>query len=122
MAKPAPGAPADKVRLYEALIAGLPGVERKGAKFPYTSLNGNMFSILSTTGVMGLRLAKADREAFLRDHAAKLYESHGAVMPEYVAVPDALLADTAAMTPYVAKSFAYAQTLRPKPTTRPKKA
>jgi TfoX/Sxy family transcriptional regulator of competence genes len=122
MAKPAPGAPEDKVRLYEALIASLPGVERKGAKFPYTSLNGNMFSILSPEGVLGLRLAKADREAFLADHGASLYTSHGATMPEYVAVPAALLADTERMKAYVAKSFAYAQTLRPKPTTKPKKA
>jgi hypothetical protein len=121
MAKPAPGAPEEKVRLYEALVASLPGVERKGAKFPYTSLNGNMFSILSPEGVMGLRLSKADREAFLLDHQAKLYESHGAVMAEYVAVPHDLLTDTVSMTSYVAKSFAYAQTLKPKPTTRPKK-
>jgi hypothetical protein len=47
MVKLAPGAPPEKVRLYEALIATLPGVERKGAALPYTSLNGNMFSILS---------------------------------------------------------------------------
>jgi hypothetical protein len=120
MAKPAPGAPEEKVRLYEALVATLPGVERKGAKFPYTSLNGNMFSILSPAGTMGLRLGKADREAFLKDHGASLYTSHGATMPEYVAVPDALLADTGRMTPYVAASFAYAQTLKPKPTTRTK--
>jgi TfoX/Sxy family transcriptional regulator of competence genes len=118
MAKPAPGAPAETVRLYEALIATLPGVERKGAKLPYTSLNGNMFSILSAKGVMGLRLSKADREAFLKDHGASLYADYGTVMPEYVAVPADLLADTERMTSYVAASFAYAQTLRPKATTK----
>jgi hypothetical protein len=120
MAKPAPGAPPEKVRLYEALIATLPGVERKGAKLPYTSLNGNMFSILSAKGVMGLRLSKANREAFLADHGASLYADYGTVMPEYVAVPDDLLADTARMTPYVAASLAYTQTLKPKPTTMKK--
>ena len=121
MAKPAAKAPADKVALYDALIAGLPDVERKGAGFPYTSLNGNMFSILGASGVMGLRLSPGDREAFLSAHGAKLYESHGAVIKEYVAVPAALLADRAAMAPYVQASYAYAKTLRPKPTTRPKK-
>jgi len=120
MAKPAPAAPPEKVRLYEALVATLPQVERKGAALPYTSLNGNMFSILSRKGVMGLRLSKADRESFLKDHRASLYADYGTVMPEYVAVPDDLLADTARMTPYMAASFAYAQTLRPKPTTRKK--
>ena len=120
MAKPAPAAPPEKVRLYEALVATLPQVERKGAALPYTSVNGNMFSILSRKGVMGLRLSKADRESFLKDHRASLYADYGTVMPEYVAVPDDLLADTARMTPYMAASFAYAQTLRPKPTTRKK--
>ena len=121
MAKPAAKAPADKVALYEALIAGLPEVQRKGAGFPYTSVNGNMFSVLGAEGVMGLRLAPEDREAFLRDHKAKLYESHGIVMKEYVAVPDALLADRAALAPYVRAGYAYARTLRPKRTTRAKK-
>lgn len=121
MAKPAPGAPPEKVRVYEALIATLPGVERKGAALPYTSLNGNMFTILSRKGVMGMRLSKPDRESFLRDHSADLYADYGKVMEEYVAVPDALLADTERMRPYVAASLAYAQTLKPKPTTRPKK-
>ncbi len=116
MVRPAPAAPTEKVRLYEALIATLPGVERKGAMFPYTSLNGNMFTILSASGVMGMRLPKAEREAFLRDHHTRPYTSHGAVMPEYVAVPDHLLSDAARMRPYLAASLAYAQSLRPKPT------
>jgi hypothetical protein len=120
MAKPAPGAPPEKVAFYEALIATLPGVERKGAMLPYTSLNGNMFTVLSKRGVMGMRLSQADREAFLRDHGASLYADYGTVMPEYVAVPDDLLADTVRMTPYVAASFAYVQTLKPKPTTKKK--
>jgi hypothetical protein len=122
MARPAPAAPEAKIALYEALIATLPGVERKGATFPYTSLNGNMFTILSASGVMGMRLPKAEREAFLRDHHTRPFTSHGAVMPEYVAVPDHLLADMAQMRPYLAASLAYAQTLRPKPTTRKKLA
>jgi hypothetical protein len=122
MAKPAPGAPPEKVRLYEALIATLPGAERKGAALPYTALNGNMFTILSRKGVMGMRLSKDDRDAFLKEHGASLYADYGTVMPEYVAVPDDLLADTARMTAYVAASLAYARTLRPKQTTRPKKA
>jgi hypothetical protein len=38
-----------------------------------------------------------------------------------VAVPDELLHDTAAMTPWMQKSFDYARTLKPKPTKKPKK-
>ena len=121
MAKAEAKAPPEKVALYEALIETLPEVERKGAGFPYTSVNGNMFSMLSPSGTLALRLAPADREAFLRDHDAKLHESHGTVMKEYVAAPDALFSDTKRMAPYLAASYAYARALNPKPTTRPKK-
>ncbi|HEY6891470.1 MAG TPA: hypothetical protein VI300_26930 [Solirubrobacter sp.] len=47
-----------------------------------------------------------------------LYEAHGRVMKEYVTVPEDLLADTAALAEHFAKSYAYAQQLKPKPTTR----
>jgi hypothetical protein len=33
--------PAERVALYEKLVASLPGVERKGADNPYTAINGN---------------------------------------------------------------------------------
>ena len=36
-----------------------------------------MFSILSAKGVMGARLSKPDREAFLKDHGASLYAYYG---------------------------------------------
>ena len=35
--------PANKVALYEKLLATIPEIERKGADNPYTSVNGNMF-------------------------------------------------------------------------------
>src|SRR5262249_48352487 len=68
MAKAAAAAPAEKVALYEKLVATNPKVERKGATMPYTSLNGHMFSYLSKEGKMALRLADADREAFLQKY------------------------------------------------------
>ena len=34
------------VDLYDRLIATMPKLERKGAANPYTSLNGNMFTLL----------------------------------------------------------------------------
>jgi len=62
MAKAAASAPADRVALYERLVATNPQVERKGATMPYTSLNGNMFSFLMKSGRVGLRLPEAERE------------------------------------------------------------
>ena len=47
MPKAAAAAPADKVALYEKLVATNPKVKRKGAMMPYTSLNGNMFRVLT---------------------------------------------------------------------------
>jgi hypothetical protein len=51
---------------------------------------------------------------------ASYTRAYGAVMKEYVAVSPSLLADTAAMTHWLAKSWAYARGLKPKPTTREK--
>lgn len=105
---------------YDALLAHWPEVERRGASMPYTSLNGNMYSFLGADG-LALRLPKDAREAFLERYATRLYEANGAVMKEYVAVPDALLHDTFALRPHFEASYAYAETLTPKPTTRGKK-
>jgi hypothetical protein len=85
----------DKLLLYEKLVATNPKVERKGATVPYTSLNGHMFSYLSKEGKLALRLPPAERDAFLKKYKAKLCTAYGVVQPEYVEVPDALLAKTA---------------------------
>jgi hypothetical protein len=122
MAKPTPKtAPADKLVLYEKLVATNPSVERKGATVPYTSLNGNMFSYLSKEGKLELRLPAGVREEFLKKYKAKLCEAYGVVQHEYVEVPDSLLASTRELKPYFDHSFAYVKTLKPKPTTKKKK-
>ena len=117
--KPSPP-PADKIALYEKVVAQFPEVERKGDNVPYTSLNGNMFSYLHKDGTMGLRLPEKVREDFLRDHKAKLMEAYGVVQKEYVAVPAKLLADTRTMKKYFALSYEYARSLKPKATTKNK--
>lgn len=113
---------ADKAALYEKLIATHPKIEVKGAANLYTSVNGNMFSLLRPTGEMALRLPADDREKFLNKHKTKLFEAYGAMMKEYVAVPYALLRNTGEMKKYLAISYDYASKLKPRPTTRKKKA
>jgi len=114
-----PNIPADKLALYDKLIARHPGIERKGAANPYTSLNGHMFSLLlGPSGVMALRLPEGEREKFLKKYKTKLYEAYGAVMKEYVTVPDALLKNTRALEKYLAISYAYVKTLKPKPSKK----
>jgi len=118
--KPSP-IPAEKIAQYEKLVAALPGVERKGADNPYTALNGDMFSLLhSPEGRLALRLPEDEREAFLKKYNTKVFEAYGAVMREYVAVPDALLGKPKELQKYFAISHAYAKTLKPKPTKKKK--
>jgi hypothetical protein len=112
---------ADKLALYEKLVATNPRVERKGATVPYTSVNGHMFSYLSKDGKLALRLPEGEREAFLKKHKTSLCEAYGIVQKEYVEVPDVLLAATQELKKYFDASYEYVKSLKPKPTTRKKK-
>ena len=116
--KAVPAAPPDRVEAYDRLVGAVVEVERKVATMPYTSVNGNMFSYLDASGVMAMRLSAADRAAFIERFAAGLHEAHGIVQKEYVAVPAAVLDDTELLLPHFRSSYAYALTLRPKPTKR----
>ena len=122
MSKTPDQVPQAALDLYAALINTHPDIELKGGKkLPYTSHNGNMFTFLTREGKVGLRLGAADREAFIQQYDTKLSENYGAVMKEYVEVPDALLANLEELQPYLAMSYAYTQTLKPKPTKKKKK-
>ena len=103
------------VDLYDKLIATNPKIERKGAANPYTSLNGNMFTLLHQSS-LAIRLPEDKREEFLRKYKTTLFKAYGTVMKEYVAVPDALLEKTKELQKYLELSYEYAKTLKPKPT------
>ena len=109
--KPASTIPAAKLALYERLIATDPTIERKGATVPYTSTNGKMFTFLSPTGELRIRLPDEERETFMKKYRAKLAVSYGIVQKDFVAVPAALLARTAELKPYLAISRAYGERL-----------
>jgi hypothetical protein len=104
--------------LYEKLVATDSRVTRKGDTMPYTSINGNMFSVLHKDGTVALRLPAAERDAFLKKYKTKLSAQYGVVQPEYVVVPDALLARTQELKAFFGVSFAYVSSLKPKPTTK----
>src|SRR6478736_5555305 len=109
--------PAERLAAYERAVATLSGVERKGATVPYTSVNGHMFSYLSKTGKLELRLPIESRLAFMKKYKASLCEQYGIVQKEYVEVPDVLLAKTAELKKYFAASYEYVSALKVKPTT-----
>jgi hypothetical protein len=112
--KAKPQIPSDKLALYDKLISTNPRIERKGVTMPYTSLNGHMFTYLSSAGSLGIRLPKNEREEFLRKYKTTLYESHGAILKEYVTVPAKLLEKTSELKKYLDISYEYIKTLKPK--------
>jgi hypothetical protein len=112
--------PSNKLALYDKLIRTNPNLEQKGVKLPYTSVNGHMFTFLSEAGVLAIRLPKTERKAFLKKYSTTLMEAHGAIMKEYVAVPENLLDKTKELKKYLDISYEYAKTLKPKPQKRSK--
>ncbi len=108
---------------YKKMIEGEPDVEWKGATHPYTSLNGNMYSMISKANEIGIRLSKEDQQAFMKKYDAGLFEGvPGYFMKDYVAIPASLHTNTRALRTWFRKSFTYVSSLKPKPTTKKKKA
>jgi hypothetical protein len=110
-------APPDKVALYRKLLATVEGVDTK-SNFgsAYTAINGNMYTMISKHGVVGIRLPQPERDAFLAKHKTDLFRGDPSWPPakEFVAVPDKLLSNTKALRPYLEKSLEYVRTLKPK--------
>jgi hypothetical protein len=115
-AKPGVTVPADKLELYTRLIQMRPEITRKGDSVPYTSVNGHMFSFLSASGELALRLPPAEREEFVRVYETKLVEAYGVLLKEYVAVPDRLLQTPVDLLPWLDASYRYTSALKPKKT------
>ena len=113
--------PEDRLRLYQRLLEAVPGVAEK-ANFgsPYTAVNGNMYSMISKHGVVGIRLPNSEREAFLERYRTELFRGDPSWPPakEFVAVPADLLERTDELVPYLERSLAYTLTMKPKATRR----
>ena len=107
----------DVLDLYDQVIATQPDVRRKGAKMPYTSVNGHMFSFITQEGHLALRLPARERDAFLVRYGTRLCEQYGKVMKEYVEVPASLLRNVDELAQHFRTSYAYVSSLKPKPTT-----
>ena len=112
------GVPAEKLELFDKLIAAYPEIERKGANNAYAAVNGNMFLLMQPSSILAMRLSDAVREEFLKKYKTKLYEAYGAVMKEYVTVPDSLLKNTKELAKYFALSYQYVGSLKPKATKK----
>ena len=122
MSKTTVPAVSEALSRYEKLIAANPNVERKGATMPYTSVNGHMFSFLTKVGRLALRLPEPERGVFLKNYKTTLCEQHGAILKDYVEVPDSLLTRTKELQKFFDLSYTYVAALQPKLTKRKKKS
>jgi hypothetical protein len=105
------------IAAFDLMIAGVKGVERKGATMPYVAVNGNMYAMISKADVLGLRLSSNDLETFLATYNAKPFEGvPGFVSKEFGAVPRNLFKDAMTLQTWFKLSHGYASKLPPKPT------
>ncbi len=101
----------DRLKLYDHIVSQCPKFERKGKKMIYTSANGYMFTLLNKDAEIGIRLSKEAQKAFKENYKATEYRSYGAVMRDYVKVPDQLLNDTELLVRYFNESYNYVMSL-----------
>src|SRR2546423_14713205 len=105
--------PAAKLALYDRLLAAA-SIERRGASIPYTSANGKMFTYLTPSGDLRLRLPDEERAAFMKKYRTKPVVQHGVLMKDWVAGPAALSVRVAKLRPYLENSYINAAQLGPK--------
>ena len=77
-----------------------------------------MFTLLHQSGRLAIRLPEGKRAEVMKKHNAKLFGAYGAVMKEYVEVPQELLKNAKELKRYIRLSYEYATTLKPKPTRK----
>ena len=103
----------EKLETYDQLIALTP-YERKGKTQPYTSANGYMFTLFNKDNEIGIRLSKESQETFKEKYNTTIYKSHGAVMKDYVLVPESMWNDLELVAKYVVESYEFVMSLKPK--------
>jgi hypothetical protein len=106
--------PAEALERYRAVVEAFGAAEVKGAKNPYTSRNGHMFSFLDLEGTMAVRLPDDSAEEFLGRYDSGPVQQYGKTMRGYVSVPDELLARPDELVPWLEASWTWIGTLEPK--------
>ncbi len=99
---------------YDKAVVKLDHIQRKGKTSPYTSHNGHMFSILRKDAVLGIRISDEERVDFEAKFGKAEFKNSGAVLKNYVTIPQELLEETEALAGYIQKGFEYVSTFKPK--------
>ena len=109
----------DALQRYRALVDASGRGEVKGAKNPYTSRNGHMFSFLDSEGTMALHLSEELEAEFRARYESGPVIQYGRAMRGYSSVPPELLADTETLRGWYDRAWDWIGTLQPHSTTRP---
>lgn len=98
--------------LFRESLPDAPGVEaRQMFGYPVAFVNGNMFAGVFGDGIFA-RLPPDLRASLERDHAARPFEPMaGRPMKDYLAVPDAVVADETALAAALAAAFSHTAAL-----------
>jgi hypothetical protein len=104
----------DRLAIFDAVVARIPDIKRKGRTMPYTSVNGHMFALLNKKAELGFRLGKEGMAAFFAAHDSGPHRSHGAELRGYVRLPDAMMGDLDQLEFYLRQAKTYVETLPPK--------
>ena len=104
----------EKLKYYDALIETQSVFKRKGKTVPYTSANGYMFSQVNKAGEIGIRLPKEMGKKFMEDHQTDIFKSYGAVMKDYVLIPDSLYDKPELLCNLLLLAYEYVMSLDPK--------
>ncbi len=92
--------------------------EVKGAKNPYTSRNGHMFTFLDGEGTMAIQLSGELEAEFRSRYQSNPVIQYGRTMNGYSSVPPELLDDTEALREWYDRAWEWVGTLKPKPTKK----
>ena len=95
----------ERLQIFDDIVELCPGIERKGKTMPYTSANGYMFSLLNKDAELGFRFHKEDCKIFMEKHQTGIFKSHGAIMKDYVLIPENMLQEKELLADYLNKSF-----------------
>ena len=111
--------PPEALEQYQTVVEAA-GCEAsvKGAKNPYTSRNGHMFSFLTPEGTMALRLSDELGEQFQAEYDSGPVMQYNSVMRGYVSIPTELLAQPDELAPWFDRAWDWIGSLPAKPTKK----
>ena len=104
--------PAELIALFERNLPIDPRLERRQMFGSPCAFAGGAMFMGAHEASLFLRLSEADRAHIMAANGAQLFDPMGGrPMREYVVLPDAIVADGAALADWIGRGFAYALTV-----------